>query len=112
MALHIRGQARPHTVSVAMRMSDLTLDDGTVVPGPTGAALLDGPFLYEHAPSNLALVGPVQLAAARGLDASRGIARSRGDPVDVADSASARVACRAYPPRARSAPRLPRLDRL
>src|SRR3954471_20829775 len=42
MALHIRGQASAHTVSVAMRMSDLTLDDGTVVPGPNGAALLDG----------------------------------------------------------------------
>jgi hypothetical protein len=60
MALHIHGQAAAHTISVAMRMSDLTLADGTVVPGPTGAALLDGPFLYERAPSNLAVDGPVR----------------------------------------------------
>jgi hypothetical protein len=60
MALHIRGQASPKTVSVALRMSDLRLDDGTVVPGPDGAALLDGPFLYERAPSNIALNGDVQ----------------------------------------------------
>jgi hypothetical protein len=60
MALHIRGQASAHTVSVAMRMNDLTLDDGTVVPGPNGAALLHGPFLYERAPSNIAVNGDVQ----------------------------------------------------
>jgi hypothetical protein len=60
MALHVRGQASAHTVSVAMRMSDLTLDDGTVVPGPSGAALLHGPFLYERAPSNIAVPGDVQ----------------------------------------------------
>jgi hypothetical protein len=60
MTLHIRGRAAADMVSIAMRMSDLTLDDGTVVPGPSGAALLDGPFLYERAPSNLPVDGPVQ----------------------------------------------------
>src|SRR3954454_11669092 len=60
MTLRIRGRAAADTVSIATRMSDLTLADGTVVPGPTGAALLDGPFLYERAPSNLAVDGPVQ----------------------------------------------------
>src|SRR3954469_21341706 len=60
MALRIRGKAAEQTLSVAMRMSDLTLDDGTVVPGPTGAALLDGPFLYERAPSNVSVDGPVK----------------------------------------------------
>jgi hypothetical protein len=59
MALHIRGQASAHTVSVAMRMS-VKLDDGTVVPGPNGAALLDGPFLYERVPGNNAFDGPVR----------------------------------------------------
>src|SRR3954454_10602211 len=60
MTLRIRGRAAADTVSIATRMSDLTLADGTVVPGPTGAALLDGPFLYERAPSNLAVDGPVR----------------------------------------------------
>jgi hypothetical protein len=60
MALHIRGQASAHTVSVQMRMSDLKLADGTVVPGPDGAAVLDGTFLYERAPSNIAVNGDVQ----------------------------------------------------
>jgi hypothetical protein len=60
MALHVRGQAGLHTVSVAMRMSDFALDDGTVVPGQTGAALLDGPFLYERAPSSIAAVSRIR----------------------------------------------------
>jgi hypothetical protein len=60
LSLHIRGQASRRTVSVKLRMSDLKLDDGTVVPGPDGAALLDGGFLYERAPSNLAVQGDVQ----------------------------------------------------
>jgi len=59
LSLHIRGQASPSTISLRMRMGDVRLPDGTRIPGPNGAALLDGPFLYERAPSALALYGGV-----------------------------------------------------
>lgn len=59
LSLHIRGQANRHTVSVKMRMGAVKLPDGTKVPGPNGAALLNGPFLYERAPSTIAVYGSV-----------------------------------------------------
>jgi len=34
--------------------------DGTKVPGPSGAALLDGPFLYERAPDNIVVQGTLR----------------------------------------------------
>jgi hypothetical protein len=60
LALHIRGQADPHTISVRLRMGDMRLPDGSTVPGPTAAALLDGPFLYERAPSSLVVQGGIR----------------------------------------------------
>jgi hypothetical protein len=60
VTLHIHGRASSDTVSVQMRMGDLHLPDGTVVPGADGAALLDGPFLYERAPSTIAVNGVVR----------------------------------------------------
>jgi hypothetical protein len=59
VSLHIRGQASRHTISVKMHMGSVKLPDGTTLPGPNGAALLDGPFLYERAPSLLAVAGGV-----------------------------------------------------
>ena len=35
------------------------MPDGTTLPGTRSAALLDGPFLYERAPSGLAVFGAV-----------------------------------------------------
>jgi hypothetical protein len=40
-----------------MRVADVKLPDGTVVRGAAGAALLDGPFLYERAPVAIAQHG-------------------------------------------------------
>jgi hypothetical protein len=60
VALHIRGQESASTISVAMRLGGLRLADGTTVPGPKGAALIDGPFLYERAPSSVVIDGRVR----------------------------------------------------
>src|SRR2546423_2634498 len=55
--LHVRGQANAQTISVRLRMGSVTLPDGRKLPGPNAAALLDGPFLYEQAPSGIAVLG-------------------------------------------------------
>jgi hypothetical protein len=60
VSLHIRGQSGPHMLSVKMRLGDSVLADGTKVPGMNGAALLDGPYLYERAPGALALYGAIR----------------------------------------------------
>jgi hypothetical protein len=60
LSLHIHGQASASTVSLKLRLGDLRLADGSVVPGPDGALVIDGPFLYERAPSNLGLQGNVR----------------------------------------------------
>ena len=60
LTLHVHGQSAPHMISVRLKISDLTLPDGTKVRGPSGAALLDGPFLYQRAPSNLVLFGKIR----------------------------------------------------
>jgi hypothetical protein len=60
LALHIRGQEDPSTISVALRLGGMRLPDGTKVPGPNAAALIDGPFLYERAPSTIAVNGGVR----------------------------------------------------
>jgi hypothetical protein len=57
--MHVRGAWAGSTISVRVRMGDQTMPDGTVVPGPDGAALLDGPFLYERAPSFIVVLGKV-----------------------------------------------------
>src|SRR5690348_166795 len=40
LTLQIHGQASARTISVRMKMGDVTLADGTVVPGSDGAAIL------------------------------------------------------------------------
>jgi hypothetical protein len=60
LTLHIHGQASASTVSLRLKLGDLHLADGTVVPGPDGALIIDGPFLYERAPSNVGLQGNVK----------------------------------------------------
>lgn len=60
VSLHIRGQASRQTISVKMAMTAVQLSDGTRVQGPKGAALLDGPFLYERAPEGMALYGKIR----------------------------------------------------
>jgi hypothetical protein len=57
LTLQIHGQASEQTISVRMKMGDVKLADGSVVPGPDGAAVLDGAFLYERAPSGIAVNG-------------------------------------------------------
>jgi hypothetical protein len=59
LSLHIRGQASGKTISVHLKMGDVKMPDGTKVPGPNGAALLLGAFLYERAPSTLAVLGKI-----------------------------------------------------
>lgn len=59
LTLHIHGAKAPHTIDVRVKMSNITLPDGSVMPGPSGAELLDGPFLYERAPSTVLVVGAV-----------------------------------------------------
>jgi hypothetical protein len=49
LALHVRGQSDARTISVHLATS-----------GMTGAALLDGPFLYEEAPNGVAVFGKVR----------------------------------------------------
>src|SRR5206468_7585072 len=49
----------PSTISVSLRLSDMKLSDGTKVAGPRMAALIDGPFLYERAPSSMPLPGKI-----------------------------------------------------
>jgi hypothetical protein len=59
-AMHVRGQADAHTISVAVALSPIRLPAGTKLPGPTGAALLYGPFLYVRAPSNVLVFGKIR----------------------------------------------------
>jgi hypothetical protein len=59
LSLHVRGQVGPRTISISLRMGDMTMPDGTKVPGPRTAAVIDGPFLYERAPSSAAALGKV-----------------------------------------------------
>ncbi len=58
--LDVRGRSGPGLLSVHVGMSKVTLADGTRVPGPDGAALLDGPFLYLRAPSSISVYGGVR----------------------------------------------------
>lgn len=58
-SLRIRGRASAETISARLKVGDLKLPDGTKVPGPDGALLLDHAFLYERAPSNVVIFGNV-----------------------------------------------------
>jgi len=58
--MHVSGAWAGSTISVRVRMGDQKLPDGTIVPGPDGAELLDGPFLYERAPSFIVVLGTIK----------------------------------------------------
>jgi hypothetical protein len=55
LTLHVRGASAPGVLSVTMKTDDVTLPDGTRSQGIDGAVLIDGPFLYERAPDNMAI---------------------------------------------------------
>ncbi len=55
VTLHVRGASAPGALKIRLKMDDATQADGTVVPGMNGAILIDGPFLYERAPSGMIL---------------------------------------------------------
>jgi hypothetical protein len=58
--LHIAGQSSARRLTIQMRLGDLHLSDGTVLPGSDGAALLAGPYLYERAPSSVVVFGKIR----------------------------------------------------
>jgi hypothetical protein len=53
VTLHVRGAVAPDALKLRLKMDDRTTADGTVVPGMDAAILIDGPFLYERAPSGM-----------------------------------------------------------
>ncbi|MES1246202.1 MAG: hypothetical protein ABUS54_00840, partial [Actinomycetota bacterium] len=55
--LHISGAVSRDRVAVHLQLADLTLRDGTTVPGTTGVIIFSKPFLYERAPNGLAVNG-------------------------------------------------------
>jgi hypothetical protein len=60
LTLHIAGGASRDSVAVHVRLGDLTLNDGTKLPGTTGALLMSKPFLYERAPGGVAVFGNIR----------------------------------------------------
>ena len=60
LSLRVRGQSNDQTISVNLRMGAVKLPDGSRVPGPSTAALLLGPFLFERAPSNMTVLGKLR----------------------------------------------------
>lgn len=58
--LKIHGQSSARALSMQMRLGDLHLSDGTVLPGADGAAVLAGPYLYERAPSSFVVYGKIR----------------------------------------------------
>jgi hypothetical protein len=57
LVLHISGGASRDRVAVHLQLGALRLQDGTTLPGPSGAIMLSKPFLYERAPGGLAVNG-------------------------------------------------------
>jgi hypothetical protein len=55
VTLHVRGATAPGEAAVRVLVE--ARQGGAVVPLMSGAALLDGPFLYVHAPSGIAVNG-------------------------------------------------------
>ena len=55
--LHVAGGSSRDRTAVHLRLADVTLADGTTLPGTTGAMLLSKPFLYERAPGGMSLGG-------------------------------------------------------
>jgi hypothetical protein len=60
LVLHISGGATPHAMAVHLRLADVTLSDGSTMPGATGAVMLKAPFLYERAPDGIAVYGKIR----------------------------------------------------
>jgi hypothetical protein len=60
MTLHISGGASHDAMAVHLRLADVTLSDGTTLPGATGAVMLAQPFLYERAPDGVAVYGNIR----------------------------------------------------
>jgi hypothetical protein len=58
-ALHASSVVAPGTVFVHLALGEVKQADGTVAPGSETWGLIDGPFLYEHAPDGIT-VGSVQ----------------------------------------------------
>jgi hypothetical protein len=73
LALRVRGQANGKTISIRLKMADVTMPDGTKLRGAGSAALLDGPFLYERAPSNV-MLGDLKWLRMRVVDLPNGSA--------------------------------------
>lgn len=60
LVLHISGGSSRTATAVRLRLADLTLSDGTTMPGATGAVMLSSPFLYERAPDGVAVYGNIR----------------------------------------------------
>jgi hypothetical protein len=60
LVLHISGGATRDAMAVHLRLADVTLSDGTTMPGATGAVMLSKPFLYERAPDGVAVYGNIR----------------------------------------------------
>lgn len=60
LVLHISGATSRDATAVHLQLSDLKLDDGTTMPGATGAILMSKPFLYERAPDGIAVFGNIR----------------------------------------------------
>ena len=58
--LQIAGQSSARSLSLRMRLGDLHMSDGSVLPGSDAAAVLSGPFLYERAPSSIVVLGKIR----------------------------------------------------
>src|SRR2546423_1136732 len=57
LTLHIDGASSRDAVAVHLRLDDLKLQDGTTMPGTSGALLMSKPFVYEAAPGGIAVFG-------------------------------------------------------
>jgi hypothetical protein len=57
--LRIDGQSSSRSLTMQMRLGDLHLSDGSVLPGADAAAVLAGPYLYERAPSSVVVFGKI-----------------------------------------------------
>ncbi|HZC31256.1 MAG TPA: hypothetical protein VE261_07025, partial [Gaiellaceae bacterium] len=57
--LHARAAVAPGTVSVDLRLGGTRIGK-LLIPGPESRALIEGPFLYERAPSGIVVFGTVR----------------------------------------------------
>lgn len=58
--LHINGARGTGQFLVRVKALAVVLADGTQIQGPEQSAMIDGPFLYEGAPSSVAVNGPIR----------------------------------------------------